>query len=296
MLRCDREITKKGFAKINLFLDITGILPGGFHSVNTVMQRISIYDSVTVCTSPDGDISISCNIPGVPLDNSNLAAKAAADFNLRAGISTGYSIHIEKNIPMAAGLAGGSADAAATLLAINELTESPLPQEVLLEIGSRLGSDIPFCIQSCTAFANGKGDILHPFPSMPHCYILVCCAGEGVSTPFAYRLLDDIHNGFGENSSYIPKDMTTLKNAMENSDINAVCNSMYNIFDEPILSVRPVATQVKKIMLESGAMGAMMSGSGPSIFGIFNSEDAAKFAYKELQKYGYTGIVCTPVF
>ena len=288
-------LTEKAYGKINLFLDLIGIRENGYHDIYTVMQSVSLHDIISLEVEPDVPFEVSLYCDGAELScgDDNLIVRAAKRMqSLHPTIRGAHRFALQKNIPIAAGMAGGSADAAATLLAINELTEFSLPQKVLLEIGSRLGSDIPFCIQSCTAFANGKGDILHPFPPMPHCYILVCCAGEGVSTPFAYRLLDDIHNGFGENSSYIPQDMTTLKNAMENSDISAVCSSMYNIFDEPILSVRPVATQVKKIMLESGAMGAMMSGSGPSIFGIFNSKDAAEFANKELQKYGYTGIVC----
>ena len=278
-----RSVLKKGYAKINLHLDITGIMENGYHSVQTVMQSLTLCDDVTVSLRNDGMYAVTSNIAGVPTDEKNLAVKAAKALEARLGREIGADIHIEKRIPMAAGLAGGSADAAATLTALNELLGEPLTVGELCEIGSALGADVPFCIVGGSAYADGKGDVLYPFPSLPDCYVVVACGGEGVSTPWAYRTLDEKYNGF-PNGSYCPRGIEKLKKAMENRDISAICENTYNIFEEPILAERPVAKNIKDIMLDSGALGAMMSGSGPSVFGIFDDKKRAEAAVHSLEK------------
>ena len=290
-----KKTVQTAYAKINLHLDITGIMPNGYHSVNTVMQSVSLCDTVTLTKRDDGCFTVTCNIPAVPTGNDNLAVKAALAFCRATETAMGADIHIEKHIPMAGGMAGGSADAAAVLRGMNQLCGAPLTTEELCGIGSVLGADVPFCIVGGSAYADGKGDILHPFPPMPNCTLVVACGGEGVSTPVAYKMLDDIHDGFGEQSVYEPRSMQELSDACKGGDIGAVTNAMYNIFEQPILSVRPVAAEIKRIMLECGAMGAMMSGSGPSVFGIFDSNESAAKAADAIKKMGVTPHLCQPI-
>lgn len=296
MLR--ETIREKGYAKINLHLDITGRLDGGFHAVSTVMQTISLCDEIIISNikkSALAAFSLGCNNPDVPCDERNLAYKAAMLFCESAGVNISADIYIEKNIPMAAGMAGGSTDGAAVLRGLNKALGEPLSMEQLCEIGSRLGSDVPFCIVGGTLFADGRGDILHKLPNMPDCTLLVACEGEGVSTPWAYRLLDTVHSDFNANSAYRPKDIELLNESLKSGEIKKIAWEMYNIFEEPVLSERPVANRVKELMLEGGAINAMMSGSGPSVFGIFLSNNDAERAKKLLEGNGFKGYICNPV-
>ena len=290
-----RSVTKKAFAKINLHLDITGVRADGYHDVCNVMQSVSLCDTVTLTERADGEYYVHCNASYVPSDKSNLAVRAAIAFCEETGKSIGADITIEKNIPMAAGLAGGSADAAATLLCMNELCENPLSMEKLCKIGGRIGADVPFCIVGGTAFADGKGDILHPFPSMPDCTLVIACGGEGISTPVAFRMLDELYNNFTSDIFYSPRDLSALERAMSEGNVCATARSIYNIFEKPILSSRPVAANLRRIMISSGALGAMMSGSGPSVFGIFDSKEKAQTACDTIEKIGVTPHVCFPI-
>ncbi len=283
-------ILQKAYAKINLHLDITEIRQDGFHGVNTVMQTVSLCDTVTLTPTHEHGIFISCDNADVPTGEKNIAWKAAKSFLCATGIETGVKIHIEKRIPMAAGLAGGSADAAAVLRGMNELYGYPLDTARLCEIASSLGADVPFCVVGGSAFADGKGDVLHPFPTLPDCTLLIACGGEGVSTPEAYGMLDNIFDFF---RTYKPRSLEELKEALCSRDISVVAKSTFNIFEEPIMSVRPVAKKIKATLLALGAVGAMMSGSGPSVFGIFESADEAHTAAEQLKELA-TVAVCKP--
>ncbi len=285
-------ITKNAYAKINLHLDITSIMSNGFHSVNNVMQSVSLCDRVSVSQRNDGECHISCNIDNIPLGTDNIATRAFLEFCAHTKQSIGADIFIDKHIPMAAGLAGGSADAAGTLLAVNELCGNILSLQELCQIGSLLGADVPFCIVGGSAIADGKGDILHLFPSMPNCTIVISKGGDGVSTPEAYRMLDSIYDNF---KSYTPRSTEPLKIALQNANIHEMCQNMFNIFEEPILAIRPIAKQIKDVMLASGANNAMMSGSGPSVFGIFENDEGAQIAVKNIQKHGYQAHICHPI-
>ncbi len=284
-------VIKKAYAKINLHLDVTGIMPNGFHSVNNVMQSVSLCDTVTLLPNDSGECTVSCNLQSVPTGDKNIAVRALKAFCEHTNKAVSADIHIEKHIPMAAGLAGGSSDAAATLLAVNELCGNLLSLDELCRVGAALGSDIPFCIRCGCAYATGKGDLLSDFPVMPDCTLVIACGGEGVSTPMAYRMLDDIHGGF---ANYTPNPIDAIRSAAERGDIYALADSMFNIFEEPILSVRPVARQIKNIMESSGALRAMMSGSGPSVFGIFEDMQAAVTACEKIREIGVTPHICKP--
>ena len=291
----NRSVRVFGYAKINLHLDITGRRDDGYHTVNTVMQTVSLCDEVTVTLREDERIFASCNILGVPTDEKNLAVRAALLLRDAVGTTFGAQIQIQKAIPMAAGLAGGSADAAATLVGLNRLLSEPCSREQLCEIGSQLGADVPFCIVGGTRFADGKGDVLHDFPNMPDCVIVIACEGEGVSTPWAYRRLDETFGHFEEKFGYIPQSIDPLKQALAENNLRGIAETMFNIFEAPVLAERPVAAELRSLFLSSGALGAMMSGSGPSVFAIFPSEENAKKALELLGEKGYRGFLCRPV-
>lgn len=279
-----KSIAVKGYAKINLHLDVIGLLEGGFHAVNTVMQSISLFDEICVREKDGEQLSLSCDKEGVPCDEKNLAWRAAELFRETANVHRGFHIDIKKNIPMAAGMAGGSADAAATLVALNRLCDEPLDWETLLSLGSKLGADVPFCIKTGSAFADGKGDRLHPFPSLPeNTIILAACGGEGVSTPWAYRTLDTAYDLF---RAYEPISIEPLRKALDCGDIKDAAKSFYNIFETPILAERPVAKRIREIMEEEGALRAMMSGSGPSVFGVFDNTESAERAAMRIKETG----------
>ncbi len=284
--------TVKAYAKINLHLDITGIRDDGFHSVETVMQTVSLCDNVSVTLKSTKDISCECDIQGVPTDEKNIAVRAARLYLSTAHIECGAHIKIEKRIPMAAGLAGGSADAAATLLALNRLCGSKLTTEELCALGSTLGADVPFCIEGGCAYSDGKGDILHPFPQIPKDTIfLVACGGEGISTPWGYGVMDKIYNNFAD---YAPKGTEKLRTALLCEHPEDFSKHLFNIFEEPILAQHPVAAKIKMIMLDMEAKAAMMSGSGPSVYGVFESVAHAEKVMEIIQNNGYFAQVCYP--
>ncbi len=287
-------ITELGFAKINLHLDITGRREDGYHDVVTVMQSLSLCDRVTVSLREDAAVTVGCNREGVPTDERNLAVRAARLYQEAIGSEKGLHIAIEKNIPMAAGMAGGSADAAATLRALNRLFGEPLDTDALCVLGAQLGADVPFCIVGGSAYADGRGDRLHPFAPMPDCTIVAACGGEGVSTPWAYRLLDETYSNF-DSTCYVPHSTESLEAAMYAGDIHSVCKAMYNVFEAPVLSARPVAAAIRSTMLAGGALGAMMSGSGPSVFGIFDDAMLAERVAKQLSNEGTFATCCHPV-
>ena len=284
----------KAYAKINLHLDVLGIADNGYHMVNTVMQTVSLCDDVEVSLNDIGVHSIECNIAGIPKDSKNLAWRAADMFFEKTGLSYGADINIIKRIPAAAGLAGGSADAAAVFIALNELCGKPLSEDELCVISARLGADVPFCIAGGAKFADRFGDVLHPFFDLPDCYVVVTCGREGVSTPWAYAKLDETYSGFAE-GAYTPRDLSLLKGALANKEILGVCKNMYNIFEGVIEKERAEVVMLRGVMLDSGALGSMMSGSGPSVFGIFDDESKAKAARSAIEATGLKAFLCKPV-
>lgn len=287
------KIEQYGFAKINLHLDVTGRRPDGFHCVKTVMQSVSLCDKVTLALRSDGEISVSCNAGGVPLDDSNLAARAVRAYCREAGRFFGADITIEKNIPVAAGLGGGSADAAATLKAIRKADSFGMRTASFYGVASELGSDVPFCIAGGTMLGEGKGDILRPLSDMPPCTIVIARGAQGVSTPAAYRMLDEKYSDFAD-GAYEPRSIVVLRRALDDGDIYGVAANMYNIFEGPVSSIRPEVAQIRSEMLSGGAIGAMMSGSGPSVFGIFTDPSLAAKVAERLRAKDIFACVCKP--
>lgn len=284
-------VTAFAYAKINLFLDIESRRDDGYHNILSLMQRISLKDTLIVSAEPSGvkSIEVSCSDKAIPCGEKNLAYKAANIYPITAKIS----IDIEKHIPSSAGLAGGSADAAAVLVALNEICENKLSDAELCALGAKLGADVPFCIIGGACLVEGIGEILTSAKSMPRFPIVVAKKGEGMSTPAAYGALDERHDKFNRyipNKNLLEKLMTTS----EDTSAEEYCNGLFNVFEDVVEPERPDVTLIKTTMISCGAAGAMMSGSGTSVFGIFDSEDSAAAAVKALKKQGADVHLCYP--
>ena len=290
-----KEMTLRAYAKINLHLDVTSKLDNGYHGVRTVMQTVSLCDEVTVSLCEGGDISIECDVDWVPTDRKNLAWRAADSFFERCGFRKGVNIRIVNRIPAAAGLAGGSTDAAAVFMALNELCGNPLEKNELLELAAKLGADVPFCIAGGAKYADGFGEKLHAFPKLPNCYFVVAVGHEGVSTPWAYKMLDEKYENF-DKEVYSPKSLSGLMTAVDSGDISKLAENIYNIFEGVIEPERAEVAQIKRELLNSGAVGAMMSGSGPSVFGMFVNENEAILAAERLREKGISAFAAEPVY
>lgn len=276
-------ITENAYAKINLHLDVTGKRDDGYHNIRSIMQTVSLHDTVTVerLTPRDGEreIRLTCSDTSLPCDSGNLAYRAATAFFDAAHICEySVAVHIEKRIPTEAGLAGGSSDAAAVLRALSSLFGDPFTARRLCDIGRTLGADVPFCIMGGTYLCEGIGEMLSPLPPMPDCHIVIARAGRGVSTPKAYGLIDSACGNV-----FVPRDeeYERLYSSLLGGDISTISASMYNIFEAVILKEHTEARLLREIMLRHGALGAMMSGSGPSVFGIFDDIKKADAAADE---------------
>ena len=275
-------VAEKAYAKINLSLDITGKRADGYHFLETVMQSVSLHDSVFV--EKAREITVDC--PGVPVTpEENIACKAARAFFAAAGKHGGCRIVIEKNIPMQAGMGGGSADAAAVLRALNLLYETDYSFEKIREIGLQAGADVPFCIEGGTQLARGIGEILSPLPFLPSCGILIGKPREGVSTKEAYAAADLLPFGAGRTER--------MCQALKTGCLQKVAAAAANIFDEVLCL--PEKDRIKAIMRENGALCACMTGSGSAVFGLFADKDAMERCAGRLRESGASVYETEPV-
>ena len=274
-------------AKINLFLDVGPAAPNGYHPICSVMQTVSLYDTIIVETGAQPGIMLECPDSPLPCDSKNLAYRAAQFFFDESRIkNTGISITIQKQIPVASGLAGGSTDAGAVLLLLNQLYDKPLSKETLLQIGGRLGADVPYCMTGGTALCSGIGDILYPLPAMNPYTVVIARGGADVSTAAAYGMLDE---KYGMHMPKMPEKWAKLgKEGFAYSSKN----EFYNIFESVILPRHKEAAAYKTILENAGAHVAMMSGSGPAVFGLFDNENDAKFAATRLEQEGAGAYIC----
>lgn len=280
----------KAHAKINLTLDIIGKRADGFHDMKMIMQSLSLADEITVQPKPTSGTYVETNLDYLPTGDNNLAGKAVATFykNLNQTPKS-YHIKIEKNIPVCAGLAGGSTDAATVLKILNEMENFPYTQEKLCEIGQQVGSDVPFCIISATALAEGKGEILSPLPPLPHCSILLCKPNFSLSTPVLFGKISNMK------LSYRP-DTDGIIKSIQDQDLKGVSQRLFNVFEEALTPhQRLCIEEIKNTMLDHGALGSSMSGSGPTVFGIFTEESQAKEAAAHLQEDFPETFLTTPV-
>lgn len=270
-------IRVRAHGKINLALDVLRKREDGYHEVRMIMQSVGLYDNIEIVNlgqSATGkpEIEIETNLRYLPNNENNLAYKAALLLMEEFYISAHILIKIKKMIPVAAGMAGGSADAAAVLKGVNKLFGLQLTNEELKKRGVTLGADIPYCIDGGTALSEGIGEILSPLPPMPQCIILLVKPPINVSTKLVYGKLD------AANNEYHP-DIDGMIKAIEAGDLYEMTKKMGNVLATVTESEYPIITQIKELMIEKGAIGSMMSGSGPTVFGIFDNREAAKDAY-----------------
>lgn len=288
--------TERANAKINLYLNVIGRRENGYHNIVSIMQTVSLCDLVTVEYRPAPQLSIRLFASGndsMPTDCRNLAWRAAELYLAEIGQSGEVLITIEKHIPMAAGLAGGSTDAAAVLRAMNRLCGNRLTTEALCALGARLGADIPFCIVGGGALVTGIGEELRAIAPMPSCHLVVACMGEGISTPWGYGRLDELHNNFVGAKTDDPRPEALIR-AMRENCVLAHTSDLFNIFEEIVPPIRPRVGEIKRIMLDGGAQCAMMSGSGPSVFGLFPDPERASAVTEQLRALGAAAFVCHP--
>lgn len=291
--------TQKAKAKINLFLDVAGRREDGYHLIRSIMHTVSLHDDVTLTRRPRADgepaMRLTCSDPRVPCDQTNLACRAATAFYAATGTGSDVAldIHIQKNIPMAAGMAGGSSDAAAVLAGLNAWAEKPLPLGELCRVGLSLGADVPFCLVGGAKLISGIGEIMEDCPMLPPCFVVVACDGPGVSTPAAYRALDEMYGGFAPAVYRCHEGrLATLMQAMSEGSLGGVGEYAFNIFESVILPHHTEARQLKEYFAEQGAALSMMSGSGPSVMGIFADRSAAQTACDGLTARGVSAHLC----
>lgn len=265
-------------AKINLTLDVTGKLPSGYHTVKMVMQTVELHDTVTVEITGEGDVyTLENSKKFLPTDDRNLAMKAAKLFYKETGIKNiGTKMHIEKRIQVAAGLAGGSTDAAAVLVALNKLCKANLSKENLCEMGVKLGADVPYCIMGGTMLAEGIGEILSPLPKMSECYVVLCKPDFSVSTPEVYAKMN------GGNIAIRP-DTTGMIKALQAKDYDGICHRLYNVMQNVTGEKHSEISYICDELLVCGADSAVMSGSGPTTYGLFKNLDDAQIAFARLK-------------
>lgn len=269
----------KALAKINLGLDVIGVREDGYHLVRMIMQTIDLYDWVTIKKSQSAGISLETNLNFLPTDEHNIAYQAADLLKRDFAQIGGVELRIHKCIPVAAGMAGGSTDAAAVLYGMNRLYHLGLPMNRLMEYGLKLGADVPYCLLRGTALAEGIGDRLTRLPPMPDCYILIAKPPVSVSTKLVYQSLDAL-----EEPQHPPIDAQIAD--LEAGDLHALADHMGNVLEHVTIPMHPQIARIKEMMEAQGAAAAMMSGSGPTVFGIFLEEAKAYEAKTQLRNSG----------
>ena len=273
------NISLKTLAKINLGLDVVRRRDDGYHEVRMIMQTINLFDRLEIKKIKESAIKIHTNLFFLPVNENNLVYKAAKLLIDEFGIQEGVSVGLTKKIPVAAGMAGGSTDAAAMLFGMNRLFGLGLSKKQLMERGVKIGADVPYCIMRGTALAEGIGDKLSPLPAMVKCPVLIAKPQISVSTKFVYQnlKLDD---------KTVHPDIDRLIEDIRNKDLKAVSDHMGNVLESVTIPNYPVISQIKEQMMDSGAVGSMMSGSGPTVFGLFDDSRTAQLAFGKIKRSG----------
>lgn len=286
-----KSIAVKAYAKINLGLDVIRKRPDGYHDVKMIMQTVNLYDTIVIKKTKFQSVTIESNLYYLPTDQRNLAYKAAMVFRDNFGCKDGLSINLNKRIPVAAGLAGGSADAAATLKGLNELYKTGLSLEELMKLGLKLGADVPYCLLMGTALSEGIGEILQPLPKLPDCFILLVKPEINVSTRYVY---ENLHL----DEKIIHPDIDSMIEALKEKDLYKLTPLMKNLLETVTAKEYPVIEEIKALMINMGALTSLMSGSGSTVFGIFDSQDKAEKAYRFFRtfKYGKHVVLTKPYF
>ena len=273
------KLELKALGKINLGLDVLGKRENGYHDVRMVMQTVYLYDQIWMVKTKEPGIRLSTNLFYLPVNENNLAYRAAELLMKEFGIQEGIKIILDKHIPVAAGMAGGSSNAAAVLFGMNRMFSLGLSQKELMDRGVSLGADVPYCIMRGTVLAEGIGEKLTPLPPMPRCFVLLAKPSISVSTKMVYEKLD---------SHEIAKhpDIDGIIEGLKGRDLLSVAACMGNVLEKVTVEAYPVIDEIKEVMKKQGALNAMMSGSGPTVFGLFDDKKKAKkaaFKIREMQ-------------
>ncbi len=277
-------------AKLNLTLDVLARRPDGYHDMRMIMQSIGLADELELQDNESGQLRVATDLHFLPADEKNLAAKAALCYwQARGEAPRGLDITIRKRIPVCAGMAGGSSDAAAVLRALNQADGAPLDWTALAQVGERVGADVPYCVLGGTALAEGKGEKLTPLPPLPACWVVVCKPEFSISTPALFAQLDSVR-------LRSRPDTRGAVAALEAGDLAGVARRMYNVFED-VLPVRQRARvfELKNILVGCGALGASMSGTGPTAFGLFDDGERAQEAYQRLLEFSPETFLCRTV-
>lgn len=272
------EYRMKAYAKINLGLDVLGRLENGYHEVRMIMQTVGIFDELTFVKT-EGGITLTTDCGELPVNEDNLVCRAAELMKKHYGIQEGLRIHLRKNIPIAAGMGGGSSDAAAALKGIGRLFDLDCSLRELMELGAGIGADVPYCVMGGTALAEGIGEKLTALPDAPDCYLVVAKPDINVSTKDVYEHLD------GEEIEEHP-DIDGMVAAIEKGSLQGILDRMANVLEGVTVKAHPIIDTIKTRMKELGAVGSLMSGSGPTVFGIFVEKAKAQEAYCLIEQEG----------
>ncbi|MGG4218541.1 4-(cytidine 5'-diphospho)-2-C-methyl-D-erythritol kinase [Paenibacillus jamilae] len=272
------KIYEKAPAKINLMLDVLRKRDDGYHEVEMIMTMVDLSDRLTMSELPRDTIIISSQAGYIPLDEKNLAFQAARLIKERYNVSTGVHIHLDKHIPVAAGLAGGSSDAAAALRGLNKLWKLGISDAELRVLGAELGSDVPFCITGGTALASGRGELLKPLPNPPQCWVILAKPPINVSTAEVYGRVK------ADRITHHPS-ARQMEQAIRNASFTNVCNALGNVLEDVTLKLYPEVEHLKNSMIRLGADGVLMSGSGPTVFGLVSKEAKVPRIYNGLRGF-----------
>ncbi len=272
-----KEIRLKARAKINISLDVIGRRENGYHDVKMIMQTVDLYDKLLLRKQTKDEITIKTNLAYLPVDERNLVYKIIRYFREHYRIQEGIYVDLFKMIPVAAGLAGGSADAAQAIVGMNSLFQLNLSNEEMLEIGEKFGADIPYCIMQGTVLATGLGEILEPLVDFPEVYVLIVKPRFSVSTPQVYQRYDSLENVVHPNTE-------ALLEGIEEQDVLKICHHLGNVLEDVTIEMHPEIQQIKEALLEQGAQGTLMSGSGPSVYGLFTDQGEAERAKRRLAR------------
>ena len=269
------KLQLKAYGKINLGLDVIRKLPDGYHDLDMIMQMVDVYDDVIIEKKAGEEIVVKADAAVLSNGKDNLAYMAAKMLFDEFGIKSGVEITIHKRIPIAGGMAGGSSDCATTLIGINEMFNLGLSKQQLMERGVKLGADVPYCVLGGTAIARGIGEVLTPLPTPPQCHVIIAKPPISVSTAYVYGHIrpDEITKR---------PDIEQMTLAIKEQDLNKLSDLLYNVMEEVTVSEYPVIEKLKSIMLENGALNSIMSGSGPTVFGLFDDREKAQAAMKAL--------------
>ena len=273
------KISLKALAKINLGLDVVRRREDGYHEVRMVMQTIHLFDRLNIEKTKDAGISIKTNLSFLPVNENNLIYKAGKLLMDEFNITEGVSVELDKRIPVAAGMAGGSTDAAAMLYGMNKIFDLGLSMQELKDRGVKIGADVPYCIMRGTALAENIGEELTELPAMVKCPVLIAKPQISVSTKFVYQNLKLDKNT-------VHPDIDNLIAKIEAGDLEGIAAGMGNVLETVTIPEYPIIAEIKEQMLKSGAINSMMSGSGPTVFGLFQDQETARKACKDMKKSG----------